>query len=210
MTVDCLHYNTACVESASQHATRALNAKDHSWALRDKSRDYSCRSCKACTLRKDVFVHSYPASNGTARAFRILCHRETTFWRQMLQLTGSVILEAAFSVADIRGLFVVAVDAILSLLGTFPKWLKRTFPLTVRSEAVPLVRLVSPHGERLLLAKFGLLASPKGPGCNQAKTGPGWGANQRRLSTVHQDFPKKCPAHQCMPTTTLMLLHGPW
>jgi hypothetical protein len=39
----------------------------------------------------------------------------------MLQLARSAILEAAFSVADIRGLFAVAVDAILRLLGTFPK-----------------------------------------------------------------------------------------
>jgi hypothetical protein len=50
-----------------------------------------------------------------------LRHHKTGLWRQMLQLARSAILEAAFSVADIRGLFAVAVDAILRLLGTFPK-----------------------------------------------------------------------------------------
>jgi hypothetical protein len=45
----------------------------------------------------------------------------TAFWRHKLQLACRLILEAAFSVNDIRGLFAVAVDAILPFLGTFPK-----------------------------------------------------------------------------------------
>lgn len=73
-----------------------------------------------------------------------------------MQLAAPVILEAAFSVKDIRGLFAVAMDAILRPLDTFPKQHSPPSPLTVRPEAVLLVRLVTPHGERLLLIELKL------------------------------------------------------
>ena len=66
------------------------------------------------------------------------------------------ILEAAFSVEDIRGLFAVAESAILRLLGSCPKKLSPPSSLTVRSEAVLLVNLITPNGERLQLTDFEL------------------------------------------------------
>jgi len=64
-------------------------------------------------------------------------------------------LEPALSVYDNRILFAVAEQAVLRPLGTFPNGLA-LYLLTVRPEVVLLVRLITPHSNRLQLVNYEL------------------------------------------------------
>lgn len=64
------------------------------------------------------------------------------------------LLEPTFFVDHGRGHFAVAERAILTILDTFPKKLNSPSPLYGPSAVVLLVRIVTPHGERLQLVDF--------------------------------------------------------